>query len=150
MAQAEQLALLQEARLHPHGVESRSSVTLRTCRQAGRQAVNASRDSVTYCGFHCCHLGHDETVVVEVPWIVVAVLHGVEEEHGHDLGHAAARRGVSGQGTCKTPRHGRTPVSLLSGRIFWGDEDNSVLFFFFFLISMKASRCDYMKDVTVA
>lgn len=40
--------------------------------------------------FHSCHLGHDEAVVVEVPWVVVAVLHGVEKKHGHDLCHAAA------------------------------------------------------------
>lgn len=36
------------------------------------------------------HLGHDEAVVVEVAWVVVAILHGVEEQHRHDLCHAAA------------------------------------------------------------
>lgn len=36
------------------------------------------------------HLGHDEAVTVEVPWVFRAVLHGVEEKHRHDFCHAAA------------------------------------------------------------
>lgn len=43
------------------------------------------------------HLRHDEAVIVEVPWIIVAILHGVEKQHRHDLCHAAAWCRVSGR-----------------------------------------------------
>lgn len=43
------------------------------------------------------HLRHDEAVIIEVPRIVVAILHGVEKQHRHDLCHAAAWCRVSGR-----------------------------------------------------
>lgn len=43
------------------------------------------------------HLRHDEAVIVKVPRIVVAILHGVEKQHRHDLCHAAAWCRVSGR-----------------------------------------------------
>lgn len=47
-------------------------------------------------GQRCSHLGHDEAVIVEVARIIVAILHGVEKQHRHDLCHAAAWCWVSG------------------------------------------------------
>ena len=44
---------------------------------------------------HAPHLRQDEAVVVGVLGVLGAVLHGVEEQHGHDLRHAAAWRGVT-------------------------------------------------------
>lgn len=36
------------------------------------------------------YLGEDEAVIVGVFGVFCAVLHGMEEEHRHDLGRAAA------------------------------------------------------------
>lgn len=89
MAQAEQLTFLQETCLNPHGVQSWSSVTL----QEPNQGVKTRHFNMMCLLFVLCidcHLGHDEAVIVEVARVVVAVLHGVEEKHRHDLCHAAA------------------------------------------------------------
>lgn len=43
------------------------------------------------------HLRHNEAVIVKVPRIIVAILHGVEKQHRHDLCHAAAWCRVSGR-----------------------------------------------------
>lgn len=36
------------------------------------------------------YFGEDEAVVAGMPGVLGSVLHGVEEEHRHDLSHAAA------------------------------------------------------------
>ncbi len=36
-----------------------------------------------------CHLGEDEAVVVRVTGVFRSVLHGMKEEHRHDLCHTA-------------------------------------------------------------
>lgn len=97
MTQTEQLRLLQKARFHPHGIESWSCMALKEREQAWLSLIlPAKHPNARARGQRCPHLRHDEAVIVEVPWIVVAILHGVEKQHRHDLCHTAAWCWVSG------------------------------------------------------
>lgn len=97
MTQTEQLRLLQKARFHPHGIESWGCMTLKEREQTHLSLIHTKKlPNARARGQRCSHLRHDEAIIVEVPWIVVAILHGVEKQHRHDLCHTAAWCWVSG------------------------------------------------------
>lgn len=85
LSEVEQLALLQVADLCPDGVQSGSCVTLRRHRSKVRVSNNAS----CVWGVGVRYLREDESIIVGVAWVFRAILHGVEEEHRHDLCRAA-------------------------------------------------------------
>lgn len=97
MTQTEQLRLLQKARFHPHGIQSWCCMTLKEIEQTRLSLIlPGKRPNARARGQRRSRLRHDEAVIVEVPWIVIAILHGVEKQHRHDLCHTAAWCWVSG------------------------------------------------------
>ena len=109
LAEVEKLIFLQVASLCPHGIQHRSRMTLRMQRFKGynsnmlvkvcclRYYSTQYKTQSLYnritpdlnMEMRKCYLGKDESVIVGVPRIFRSVLHGMKEEHRHDLCHAA-------------------------------------------------------------